>query len=215
MTIHKEANVSLFVWLLGFLILLAISYFFFPKAIIPIVIVHIITLGFLLWFFRKPNRPTPPADNSIVYAPADGKVVTIEKVHEPEFLKDERIQVSIFMSPLNVHINRNPVGGKVEFYKYHSGKYLAAWNPKSSTENERTTTVIDTGKDKVLFRQIAGALARRIVSYVKTGDQVKQADEMGFIKLGSRVDVYLPLNAEVMVQIGDKVEGPTTVIAKL
>ena len=154
-------------------------------------------------------------NDSIVYSPADGKVVAIEKVNEPEYFRAERIQVSVFMSPLNVHVNRNPIGGKVSYTKYHAGKYLAAWNPKSSTENERNTTVIASEGKEVLFRQIAGALARRIVNYVNPGDNVIQGEDMGFIKLGSRVDIFLPLDAEILVKQGDKVQGAIDKIAKL
>lgn len=169
----------------------------------------------ILQFFRLPNSNTPE-DPTAVYAPADGKVVVIEKTHENEYLKEDRIQVSIFMSPINVHVNRAPVKGRVSFFKYHPGKYLVAWHPKSSTENERTTVVMETeGGVSVLFRQIAGAMARRIKWYIKEGDQLAQGQEFGFIKFGSRVDVFLPLNAKVEVKIGDKTTAGKTVIARL
>ena len=142
-------------------------------------------------------------------------IVIEEEVEESEFYKDKRIQVSIFMSPVNVHVNRYPISGEVKYAKYHPGKYLVAWHPKSSTENERTTVMIENPKGKVLFRQIAGALARRIIWYVSQGDEVKQGEDMGFIKLGSRVDVFLPKNAKVEVEMGQMVSGNKTVLARL
>lgn len=169
----------------------------------------------VLQFFRNPKVITPISDLHVV-APADGKVVVIEETMETEYLKDRRIQVSIFMSPVNVHVNRMPVKGVVEFFKYHSGKYLVAWHPKSSVENERTTVVVKTGSGvQVLMRQIAGALARRIKWYVKEGQEFEQGEEFGFIKFGSRVDVFLPLTAKVKVNIGDKTKGGMTVLAQL
>ena len=155
------------------------------------------------------------ADDNIVYAPADGKVVVIEEAQENEYFHDRRLQVSIFMSPTNVHVNRNPMGGTVNYFKYHPGRYLVAWHPKSSTENERTTVVYGNGKDEVLMRQVAGLLAKRIVSYVDEGTEVKQGTDMGFIKFGSRVDLYLPLDAKIEVSIGQKVKGNRSIIAKL
>lgn len=169
----------------------------------------------ILQFFRHPRRVVPRMDDNMVYAPADGKVVVIEEVEEPEYFKDRRLQVSIFMSPLNVHVNRNPIGGVVRYNAYHPGKYLVAWHPKSSTENERTTVVIDNGKRQVLLRQIAGALAKRIKNYLNEGQRVTQGSEMGFISFGSRVDVLLPLDTAVQVKIGDVVKGNLTVIAEL
>jgi len=168
----------------------------------------------VIQFFRSPNRQKKPLDNNIVYTPADGKVVTIEKTFEPEYIKGECMQVSVFMSPLNVHINRNPVSGTVEYLKYHKGKYLAAWNPKSSTENERFTTVYKTENGFILIRQIAGALARRIVNNLNINDEVRQSEEMGFIKFGSRVDIFLPLNAKVKVEIGQQIKSPMDIIAE-
>ncbi len=174
---------------------------------------------FLLWFwvvafFRLPYREHT-ADESKVVAPADGKVVVIEETYEPEYFKDKRLQVSIFMSPINVHVNRNPISGIIKYMKYHPGKYLVAWHPKSSTENERTTLVIGNDKGEILLRQIAGALARRICYYVKEGDQVKQNDEFGFIRFGSRVDIYLPLGSKVDVSIGQVVKGGVTVVSHM
>ncbi|MFT7587849.1 MAG: phosphatidylserine decarboxylase [Limisphaerales bacterium] len=167
-------------------------------------------------FFRNPNRDIYLSGNSVI-APADGKVVVIEEVEEPEYFKDKRLQVSVFMSIKNVHVNRNPIGGQVKYFRYHPGKYLLAWHPKSSTRNERTTIVIENEENdiEVLVRQIAGKIARRIVSYSEVGKQVDQGAELGFIKFGSRVDLYLPLDAAVNVKIGQKVKGGETVIAHL
>lgn len=172
---------------------------------------------FLLWFwvvafFRMPIRNMVHGEEKII-APADGKVVVIEEVFEPEYFKEVRLQVSIFMSPINVHVNRNPVSGVVKYMKYHPGKYLVAWHPKSSTENERTSIVLGNDRADILMRQIAGALARRICFYVKEGDVVKQNEEFGFIKFGSRVDLFLPPGTKVDVKIGDVVKGGITVVA--
>ena len=175
----------------------------------------VVFFAMILWFFRNPDRPLTP-DPALIYAPADGEIVIVEKVFEPEYFKDERIQVSIFMSPLNVHVNRYPVGGKVTFYQYHPGDYLVAWHPKSSVLNERTTVVVETtGGREILVRQIAGALARRIVCYAKPGQTVQQGEDMGFIKFGSRVDLFLPLDTPVDVEIGQKVKGNVSVISQL
>jgi len=168
----------------------------------------------VLWFFRIPRRNFSAGEEKIV-APADGKVVVIEETFEPEYFKDKRLQVSIFMSPLNVHVNRNPISGEVKYMKYHPGKYLVAWHPKSSTENERTTLVLANPKMEILLRQIAGALARRICFYVKEGDMVKQNEEFGFIRFGSRVDLFFPLGTKVDVKIGQIVQGGITVLAHL
>lgn len=174
----------------------------------------VVVFVLFLQFFRNPGRNTVVNTNHII-APADGKVVVIEEVEEPEYFKDKRIQVSIFMSPLNVHVNRNPISGVVSYFKYHPGQYLVAWHPKSSTLNERTTTVIkkEDGTE-VLFRQIAGAVARRIRWYVAEGDTAVQGQEMGFIKFGSRVDVFLPLGTKINAKIGDVTRGGETVIAE-
>lgn len=175
----------------------------------------LILFGLIVQFFRNPKREIPLIDNNLVYAPADGKIVVIEETTEDEYFHDRRLQVSIFMSPLNVHVNRNPISGVVKYFRYHEGKYLVAWHPKSSTENERTTTVIDSGRHQVLFRQIAGAVARRIIAYVKEGDTVWQGKDMGFIRFGSRVDVFLPLDAEILVKIDEISKGNQTVLARL
>lgn len=174
----------------------------------------LVMLVLVVQFFRNPTRHTV-IDPKTVIAPADGKIVIIEEVEEPEYFKDKRLQISIFMSPLNVHVNRNPVSGKVKFFKYHPGKYLVAWHPKSSTLNERTTVVTENEAGiPVLYRQIAGAVARRIRWYVAEGDLVKQGEEYGFIKFGSRIDIFLPLGTKVNVKLDDKVWGGETVIAK-
>lgn len=169
----------------------------------------------IVQFFRVPQRQ-PTTGSNLVVAPCDGKVVVIEEVVESEYFKGPRRQVSIFMSPLNVHINWNPVAGVIQYFRYHPGLYLVAWHPKSSTDNERTTTVIRTsGGTDILFRQIAGAVARRIRWYVKENQPVRQGEEMGFIKFGSRVDVFLPLDAEIKVNLQDKTTGSVTILAEL
>ena len=165
-------------------------------------------------FFRVPSREINNIEGQIT-CPSDGKVVVIEKVHEPEYFKDERIQVSIFMSPLNVHVQWTPMAGLIIYAVYHAGKYLVAWHPKSSTENERTTIVVESPKGEVLFRQIAGAVARRIKYYVQPGDMVESGQEVGFIKFGSRIDVFLPLDAEVHVNLDEVVKGRETLLATL
>ncbi|HAL94740.1 MAG TPA: phosphatidylserine decarboxylase family protein [Chitinophagaceae bacterium] len=169
---------------------------------------------FILSFFRIPSRKLTIQDNAII-APADGEVVVIEEVQADEYFSDRRIQVSIFMSPFNVHVNRNPVSGEVVYSQYHPGKYLVAWHPKSSTENERHSVVYRTQGKEILVKQIAGALAKRIVNYLKPGQTVKQTEEMGFIKFGSRVDLLLPMDAKIQVKMGDKPKGGVTVIATL
>jgi phosphatidylserine decarboxylase len=169
----------------------------------------------IIQFFRVPNRVFSFTDNDIL-CPADGKVVVIEEVTESEYFKDRRIQVSIFMSPMNVHVNYNPISGLIKYVKYHPGLFLVAWHPKSSTDNERTTMVIEHSSGKeVLFRQIAGAVARRICYYVQPGQTVKTGDEFGFIKFGSRVDVLLPLDCKINVKIGDMVKAKLTKLGEL
>ena len=167
----------------------------------------------VLQFFRNPKRITPVNSNQVI-APADGKIVVLEETVEHEYFKDKRIQVSIFMSPFNVHVNRYPISGEVKFTKYHPGKFLVAWHPKSSTENERTTIVVESEKTgPILLRQIAGAVAKRIVLYAKKGEQCSQGHDMGFIKFGSRVDLFLPLDAKINIKINDTVKGAQTIIA--
>lgn len=180
------------------------------KTVQVAIIILFITV---LQFFRNPKRNTQLNDNHII-APVDGKVVVIEEVFEPEYFKDKRLQVSIFMSPINVHVTRYAMSGKVRYSKYHPGKYLVAWHPKASTENERTTVVLEnTSFGEVMYRQIAGALAKRIVNYAEEGQEIVQGTDAGFIKFGSRVDLYLPLNTKVDVKIGDKVKGGEQIVA--
>lgn len=218
MTIHREGRVLLF-WLLIILALLNyLLYYFLPDERLWI---NVLLLGsvviylIILQFFRNPIFPLPN-EEGIVFAPADGKVVVIEETFEGEYLKENRRQVSIFMSPINVHVNRSPIKGVVEFFQYHPGKYLVAWHPKSSTENERTTMVIKSANGtKLLVRQIAGALARRIKWYVKAGSELEQGAEFGFIKFGSRVDMFLPLDAEILVSLDQVTKGARTPIARL
>jgi phosphatidylserine decarboxylase len=216
--IHKEGRTLLFVLLLVIVaIIFAFDYFLPGMNVLRNIVTGIVLVFFLLvlQFFRNPSRNTVKNANHII-APADGKVVVIEEAEEPEYFKGKRMQISIFMSPFNVHVNRMPAAGKISFFKYHPGKYLVAWHPKSSTENERTTVVVKTQSGtEVLFRQIAGALARRIKWYVKEGDVLDQGQEFGFIKFGSRVDIYLPLDAKVKVKIDEVTTGGETVIAEL
>jgi len=177
-------------------------------------ILLVLFLIIVLQFFRNPKRVTNINENQII-APVDGKVVVIEEVEEPEYFKGKKLQVSIFMSPINVHVTRYALSGLVKYSKYHAGKYLVAWHPKASTENERTTIVIENNTfGEVLYRQIAGALAKRIVNYAEEGEKVVQGTDAGFIKFGSRVDVFLPLNTKLAVKIGDKVKGGEQVIAE-
>ena len=216
MRIHKEGTATIALTALVVLIINGSLYYFFPAANCWLQTgVSALTLVFLLFmisFFRIPSRTHTIQENAIV-APADGEVVVIEEVEADEYFKDRRIQLSIFMSPLNVHVNRNPVSGEVVYSQYHPGKYLVAWHPKSSTENERHSVVYRKGGKEVLVKQIAGALAKRIVNYLKPGQLVEQTAEMGFIKLGSRVDLLLPLDTKIHVKIGDKPKGGVTVIA--
>jgi phosphatidylserine decarboxylase len=216
MLFHREGHKIIFFTMLILGVVNFLSYQFIgdnwiSKTILSLSLVFFILI---LQFFRNPSRKTIINDSHVI-APADGTVVVIEDVEETEYFKDKRKQVSIFMSPINVHVNRNPISGLVKYAKYHPGKYLVAWHPKSSTENERTTVVIANSKAEVLFRQIAGALAKRIVYYVREGQQVQQGNEMGFIKFGSRIDLYLPLTAQVNVQLQEKTRGGETIIATL
>ena len=216
MTIHKEGYSSIAWATILFGVINILSFYFIsywsPALSWIIFIGTLILLIFLISFFRIPKRRLTTQDN-VVVAPADGKVVAIEEVEADEYFSDRRIQVSIFMSPLNVHVNRNPVSGDVSYSEYHKGKYLVAWHPKSSTENERHTVVYKTSGKEILIKQIAGALAKRIVNYLQAGQQVKQGEEMGFIKFGSRVDILLPLNAKIQVKIKENVKGGVTIVA--
>lgn len=215
MKIHPEGYVIILVVFLSLAGIYVLIRNLVPHQWLSIMIVAVSVIVFcaVTWFFRNPDRPLTADDNK-VFAPADGKIVAIEEVEESEYFHDKRIQVSIFMSPLNVHVNRYPVNGEVTYTKYHPGKYLVAWHPKSSLLNERSTIVIKTpdGQD-VLVRQIAGAVARRIVTYPKAGDQAVQGNDLGFIKFGSRVDVFLPLDAKINVQLGEISKGNQSVIA--
>lgn len=215
MSIHKEGRATILIALIFSVIVWWLFGMFLPGLMWLGYIVIVFILITVLQFFRNPRRPAPTVDENIVTAPADGKIVVIEKIMEGEVFRQERLMISIFMSPTNVHVNRNPVSGKVLINRYHPGKYLAAWNPKSSTENERTTVVYQHPKAEVMIRQVAGALARRIVNYLHEGDEAKRGQEMGFIKFGSRVDIYLPLNAEVLVDMDQVVKGNITGIARL
>ncbi|MEI2270570.1 phosphatidylserine decarboxylase family protein [Sphingobacterium sp. ML3W] len=216
MKFHKEGYTTLAIAVLFIFIINAVADYYDAPQFVKWFIYALSAFLFItvVQFFRSPKKVVIPQDGTIL-CPADGKVVVIEETEENEYFHDRRIQVSIFMSPINVHVNRNPISGLVTFFKYHPGKFLVAWHPKSSTDNERTTVVVkDNAGREVLFRQIAGALARRIVWYVKENDQVVQGNEFGFIKFGSRVDLFLPLGTEINVNIGDKVTGAKTVIGK-
>jgi len=218
MTIHREGykTIAIGTLLFGFI---NIVFFYFFSASLPalgwiIFFVTLFLLLFLISFFRIPNRKHTLDENSVV-APADGKVVVIEEMFDEEYFKAKRLQVSIFMSPANVHVNRNPVSGEVVYSQYHKGKYLVAWNPKSSIENERHSVVIKKGDKEILVKQIAGALAKRIVNYLKPGQKVEQTIEMGFIKFGSRVDLLLPIGTKINVELNQVVQGGVTVVAEL
>lgn len=218
MIIHKEGRTLLFILLILLGLIIWGFDYVFPEATVSrniVIGVCIIFYLVILQFFRSPIF-TVKKNPAHVLAPADGKVVVIEEADETEYLNERRRQISIFMSPVNVHVNRMPVGGYVRYFRYHPGKYLVAWHPKSSMENERTTVVarMDNGVD-ILFRQIAGALARRIKCYVNEGQKLEQGQEFGFIKFGSRVDVFLPLDAKVNVRLGDKTTGGKTILAEL
>ena len=218
MTIHREGIASIILAIVFGIIVNAATYYFTPNTewvkILGYVLSGLVLL-IILQFFRLPIFPIQQND-AIVLCPADGKVVVIEEVYEAEYFKDQRIQVSVFMSPINVHVNRNPINGIVKYAKYHAGLYLVAWHPKSSTENERTTIVYEhANKTQILMRQIAGALARRICYYVKTDDVVSQGSEMGFIKFGSRVDLFFPLGTKINVSLNQAVKGGITQIAEI
>ena len=213
---HKEGFKIILITLFAVIGISLIAHYFvdIPWLKKLIQIVAFLFLIAILQFFRNPKRITPKNDQHII-APVDGKVVVIEEVFEKEYFKDKRLQVSIFMSPVNVHVTRYALGGKVTYSEYHPGKYLVAWHPKASEENERTTIVVDNPVfGEVLYRQIAGALAKRIVNYAKVGETVIQGEDAGFIKFGSRVDVYLPLGTKINVQLNQTVKGGVDVIAE-
>jgi phosphatidylserine decarboxylase len=218
MKFHKEGWPSLMIVLVFSTIIIFIAHYFFPISPVAHWFSYLLSAFLIitiLQFFRHPTRSFTPAEN-LVLSPADGKIVVIEETTEGEYFLDKRLQVSIFMSPVNVHVNRYPISGVVTFFKYHKGKFLAAWEPKSSTDNERTTVVIKNTQGKeILFRQIAGALARRIVWYCKEGDSAVQGNEMGFIKFGSRVDLFLPIGTKLRVKAGDIVKGSISPIAEI
>ena len=211
---HKEGyTIIISSFLIIALIILGMEYYSIIHSKL-ISTVLLILLVLILQFFRNPKININSSENYVL-SPADGKIVIIKKVFEPEFFNDERIQVSVFMSPLNVHVTRYPLSGKVIFSKYHPGKYLVAWHPKSSTKNERTTIVIENKKfGNILYRQIAGAVARRIINYAKVSERVTQGKDAGFIKFGSRIDIFLPLDANLKVKLNDKVKGGISVIAE-
>ena len=218
MTIHKEGYASIAIATLVVGLINTASIWLF-SASYPVIAALIFIATFVVWFivvyfFRVPNRQLT-VDGGKIICPADGKVVVMEEITDVEYFKDRRIQVSIFMSPLNVHLNRNAVSGDVVYSHHHKGKFLAAWNPKSSTENERHSVVYKVNGKEILVKQIAGALAKRIVNYLKAGMVVKQGDEMGFIKFGSRVDVLLPVGSKIHVQLNQMVQGGVTVLADL
>lgn len=180
-----------------------------------VLIISLIIYGLVLQFFRNPKR-FPPQGQDIVISPCDGKVVSIEEIEEPEYFKTKMLQISIFMSPLNVHVNRYPISGKVKYSQYHAGAYLVAWHPKSSTLNERTAVVVENAAGtEVMYKQIAGAVARRIINYAKVGSRAVQGADCGFIRFGSRVDIVLPLDANILVKVGDKARGGEQILAEL
>ena len=214
MKIHKEGYSIIWVTIALAAFVTTVCVWALPPVAAWIVAgVALFVILFVTSFFRCPSRKRIE-DSNLIFAPADGKVVVIEEVTETEYFHDRRLLVSVFMSLSNVHINWFPVGGRIEYFRHHQGRFLVAWHPKSSEENGRTTTVVDMGPRKVLFRQIAGLVARRIVSYAHVGEHAGQNTQCGFIKFGSRVDVYLPVGTEVLVKLGDKVTGSQTPIAR-
>ena len=214
MKLHKEGIKILRSEIMILTLVNFIIYYFEYKTIfwnltLPI---SIILFLFSIYFFRAPKRNFEKKDG-VVYSPCDGKIVVIEKTQEDEFYRDKRIQISIFMSPLNLHNNLYPISGEVAYTKYHPGKFLVAWHPKSSKKNERSTIVIKNEKTSILFRQIAGAIARRIVTYSKIGEKVTVADECGFIKFGSRIDIFLPIGTKICTKLNDRVKGGVSILA--
>ncbi len=218
MTIHKEGYRSIGIAALIFGLINIASFMFlserWPVLSTLIFIGSAMLFLFIVSFFRIPYRNMTIGEKQVI-CPADGKVVVIEEVTDEEYFKDKRIQVSVFMSPANVHVNRNPISGEVLYSKYHKGKYLVAWHPKSSTENERHSVVLQNSHGTILVKQIAGALAKRIVNYLTAGQQVKQCEELGFIKFGSRVDLLLPVGTKINVKLNQVVKGGVTVLAEL
>ena len=218
MTIHREGFKSIAIATIIFGILNVSLFWFLSASLmwvsIAIFFISLILVLFIVSFFRIPNR-TLVFNENLIIAPADGKVVVIEDHFDEEYFNEKRLQVSIFMSPANVHVNRNPISGSVVYNKYHKGKFLVAWNPKSSTENERHSVVIKKGNVEILVKQIAGAVAKRIINYLQVGQKVKQGEEMGFIKFGSRVDLLLPVGTKLNVKLNEVVKGGVTVIGEL
>lgn len=214
MKVHKEGYKSIGIAALIFGLINIASFSFINNNIITggIFFFTLVLFFFIISFFRIPYRNLTIGEEHIL-CPADGKVVVIEEVYDEEYFKDKRLQISVFMSPANVHVNRNPISGEVIYNQYHKGKYLVAWHPKSSTENERHSAVLQNQRTTILVKQIAGALAKRIVNYLSIGQQVKQGDELGFIKFGSRVDLLLPIGTKVNVQLNEVVKGGVTVLA--
>ena len=215
--IHKEGRRFIFNLFLILAIINYLVWYVFKWDNVSTLIISILSFslfGFVTWFFRNPTRDILAHEDFII-APADGKIVVMEEVEVDEYFADKRLQVSIFMSPTNVHVNRAPIQGEVTYSKYHPGRYLVAWHPKSSAENERTSIVIDNGNFDVMMRQIAGKVARRIVNNLEEGDVVEQGLDFGFIKFGSRMDLFLPLNTKLKVKLGDKVKGGETIIGEL
>lgn len=215
MKLHKESKGTIIVASIAFAIIAFLAVYFLQEWALFLIIPTLLLYGMVFWFFRVPNREIEDHHENVI-APVDGKVVMIKEVMEDEYIKGKAIQVSIFMSPVNVHICRYPVSGNVVYKKYHPGKYLVAWHEKSSTENERTTLAINSlTNHAVVFRQIAGYVARRIVFNSQEGDTAKAGHEFGFIKFGSRMDIFLPLDTEILCKIGDKTKGGIDIIAKM
>lgn len=216
MKIHRQGyKIILFIFIVY--IVIAFSVFnYINNLFVPLLIAIILFffMLFIIWFFRVPKR-LMKNDENLIYSPADGKIVAVEETGEQEYFRDNRIQISVFMSPLNVHVNYYPISGTVDYYKYHKGKYLVAWHPKSSVDNERATVVIRNKKNiSIMVRQIAGAVARRIVTSATTGKSVRQGEELGFISFGSRVDILLPQGVKILTSLNSKVRGKKTVIAR-
>lgn len=217
MKLHKEGYTSLALVVLFIFVINTVANYYDAPTFLKwfLYLLSAFLFVMIVQFFRSPTK-TIIDEEGVILCPADGKVVVIEETVETEYFNEKRIQISVFMSPFNVHVNRNPLSGVVSFFKYHPGKFLVAWHPKSSTENERTTVVVkNKGNVEILFRQIAGALARRIVWYVKEGQEVRQGDEFGFIKFGSRVDVFVPVDAKILVNLNEKVVGGKTILARI
>ncbi len=217
MTIHREGYKSISIAAVAFIIINLLAFNFLSPSL-PLVawLIFAVTLFLLLFiisFFRIPKRITP-LNEQFIYSPCDGKVVVIEEVTDEEYFKDKRIQLSVFMSPANVHVNVNPISGEVKYSQYHKGKYLVAWHPKSSTENERHSVVLSNHRTTILVKQIAGALAKRIINYLQPSQKVEQGGELGFIKFGSRVDLLLPVGTKINVKLGEVVKGGVTVLAE-